>query len=230
VAKQILTKSGVALPLSGVALLCAVAGGAQAAEVTANVGYMSEYIFRGIPQSDSAAMGGLDLKSNGLYLGTWAADVGEGLEVDLYGGYNGSVGDFTYGVGATGYFYTDDFDDTYKEVNLSVGWKIFSIAAAFGQYDNFEGRIDGGEGSAPNESENYTYIAPRVDYKGFYALAGFFSNDFDGEYYEAGYGSQFEPIGLDWKVSAIHSTEDLLGDDDDNSLVFTISKTFTLTK
>lgn len=75
-AKHTLTKSGVAL-------LCAVAGGAQAAEVTANIGYMSEYIFRGISQSDSAAMGGIDLKANGFYLGNWNADVGEGLEVDI---------------------------------------------------------------------------------------------------------------------------------------------------
>jgi uncharacterized protein (TIGR02001 family) len=210
-------------PLLGLAL-ATLAQPALALEATANIGFMSDYVYRGIPQAESAAMGGLDLKHKGFYVGTWTADVDEGLEVDLYGGYNGTLGDFSYGIGATGYYYTGDFDDTYEELNLSAGYRIFSIAAAFGQYENFDG-----------PTEDYSFFAPRLDYKGFYALAGFFGNDFDGEYYEAGYGSQFEPIGLDYKISVIHSTEDLLGDtdgdgdpDDDDKLVFSISKTFKL--
>ena len=216
-AKHTLTKSGIAL-------LCVAAGGAQAVEVTANAGYMSEYIFRGISQSDSSAMAGLDVKANGFYLGTWGADVGQGLEVDLYAGYNGSLGDFTFGVGGTGYLYTDDFDDEYLEVNLSLGYKIFSISAALGEYDNFDG-----------PTLDYTFIAPRVDYKGFYGVVGLFSQDFDTTYYEAGYGSQFEPIGLDYKVSVIYSDDTLIKDFEDSdsgetSLVFSISKTFGLLK
>jgi uncharacterized protein (TIGR02001 family) len=221
--------------LLSLALCAAAAHDASALEVTANGGFMTEYIFRGVPQDDSSAMGGLDVKHEGFYAGTWAADVGQGLEVDLYAGYNGTIGDFTWGLGATGYYYTDDFDDTYQEANASVGWKIFSVSAAWGRYDNNEGTIDGGEGAVPNEELDYTFVAPRVDYKGFYGLVGIFGEDFDGEYYEAGYGSQFEPIGLDYKVSVIHSTDDLLGDtdgdgdeDDDTSLVLSVSKTFKL--
>jgi hypothetical protein len=68
-----------------------------------------------------------------------------------------------------------------------------------------------------------------VDYKGFYGLAGFFGRDFEGEYYEAGYGSQFEPIGLDYRLSVIYSTDELSGEDSgDTSLVLSISKTFEL--
>jgi uncharacterized protein (TIGR02001 family) len=217
-------KAKPALCLGLAVALAAAAQQAAAVEATANIGFMSDYIFRGIEQSESAAMGGFDVKHEGFYAGTWAADVSQGLEVDLYAGYNGSIGDFTYGIGATGYYYTDDFDDTYEELNLSVGYKIFSVAAAFGSYDNFD-----------EPSQDYTYVAPRVDYKGFYGLVGIFGNDFDGEYYEAGYGSQFEPIGLDYKLYVVHSTDDLLGDtdgdgedDDDTSVVFQISKTFKL--
>ncbi|MEQ1801111.1 MAG: TorF family putative porin [Gammaproteobacteria bacterium] len=223
-AKHTLTKSGVAL-------LCAVAGGAQAAEVTANIGYMSEYIFRGISQSDSSAMGGIDLKANGFYLGNWNADVGQGLEVDLYGGYNGSIGDVNFGIGGTYYTYTDSFDDDYQELNLSLGYKIFSISAAIGEYDNFDGPDgDGGQGSL-----DYTYIAPRVDYKGFYGLVGMFSQDFDTTYYELGYGSQFEPIGLDYKVSLIYTDDTAIkdfeeSDSGETSFVFSISKSFGLLK
>ncbi len=233
-AKYALTKSrSISRPLSrgvaitGWALLCAAALPANAAEVSANVGYNSEYIFRGIPQSDSSVFAGLDASTGGFYVGTWAADVEQGLEVDLYGGYGGSIGEFSYGIGATAYLYTDDFDDTYKEINLSLGYGIFSISAAIGEYDNFKGTpSDGGEGF--NEKQDYTFFAPRIDYNGFYGLVGIFGDDFDGEYYEVGYGSTLEAIGVDWTVSYIHSTEDLLGDDDDNSLIVSVKKSFTL--
>lgn len=169
-------------------------------------------------------MGGVDVTHEGFYAGTWAADVSQGLEIDLYGGYNGALGDLTYSIGATGYYYTDDFDDTYQELNLGAGYGIFSIDAAFGRYENFDG-----------PTEDYSYIAPGLAYAGFYGLVGVFGNDFDGEYYEAGYGSRIESVGLDYKLAVIHGTGDLLGDndgdgeeDEDTSVVFSISKSFQL--
>lgn len=208
---------------------------AGAVDVTANVGYLSEYIFRGVPQDDSSVNGGLDVATGGFKAGTWVADVGKGLEVDLYGSYSGSVGKFSYNAGATGYFYTDDFDDTYKEINLGAGYDIFSVSGAIGEYDNFAGTTDGTPGATPNRKLRYTFIAPRVDYHGFYGLVGIFGNDFDGEYYELGYTDTLKAIGVDWTVSYIHSTGSLLGDtdgdgrpDDDNSLVLGVKKTFTL--
>lgn len=197
---------------------------AHAVELAANIGFMSDYVFRGIEQAQTAAMAGVDVTHAGLYAGTWAADVDQGLEIDLYGGYNGALGDLTYGIGATGYYYTDDFDDTYQELNLAAGYGIFSVAAAFGRYDNFDG-----------PTEAYSYVAPRLGYAGFYGVVGVFGNDFDGEYYEAGYGSRFEPIGLDYKLAVIHGTGDLLGDtdadgddDDETTVMLSISKTFQL--
>lgn len=120
-----------------------LAANAAATDISANAGYLSEYIFRGIPQHDSTANAGLDIAGGGFRAGTWLADVGQGLEVDLYGGYDGTVGDFRYGIGATGYFYTDNFDDTCKEINLSAGYDIFSVSGAIGRYDNFAGTTDG---------------------------------------------------------------------------------------
>ena len=48
--------------------------------------------------------------------------MGEGLEYDLYAGYGMDIGEVSVGVGFTGYYYTDDFDETYEEVNLSIGY------------------------------------------------------------------------------------------------------------
>lgn len=106
---------------------------AHAVDFSANIGYNSQYIYRGIPQSKSSANGGLDLNANGFCLGAWAADVDDGIEIDHWGGYAFEVDDWSFGVGGTIYTYTSEFDDTYKEVNLSVGWKFLTFDAAIGK-------------------------------------------------------------------------------------------------
>lgn len=193
---------------------------AQAVDVSANIGYNSEYIFRGIPQKNSSAFGGLDLKAGGFYLGTWAADVGDGLEIDYYGGYGFDVGDFSFGVGGTYYSYTGDFDDTYKEVNLSAGWKWFTFDAAIGNYENFDG-----------PTLDYQYYSLTAEYNGFYGRIATFEDDFDGSYYEAGYGNTLtvqDTDLFDYAFAVIYSDSTLLGGESDTNLVLTLSKSFSL--
>ena len=60
-------------------LLLVIATQAQA-DVSANLGFASEYYYRGIFQESTSANGGLDYESGGFYAGTWAADVGDGLD------------------------------------------------------------------------------------------------------------------------------------------------------
>ncbi|MFU8895144.1 MAG: TorF family putative porin [Gammaproteobacteria bacterium] len=201
-------------------LLVALALGASqpavAGDFSANVGMMSDYIFRGIKQNSSAAYAGLDYEKSGFYVGTWAAEVGEGLEYDLYVGYSGEVGDFTYGIGYTGYFYTDDFDDTYNELNLTAGYGLFSVEYSIGRYDNFDG-----------PTLDYGFLAGTLEYEGFYLTYGTFLDDFDGDYVEVGYGT--EVSGFDLGIAAVHSDSDLSGTgSSETALMFTIGKTFDL--
>ena len=184
-------------------------------EWSTNFGWVSEYIFRGIPQDDSSAYVGLDYENDGFYAGTWAADVGQGSEVDFYFGYGGEFAeDWSYGVGATGYFYTDDFDDTYKEVNLSLGHSGVSVDAAIGEYDNFGG-----------QTLDYSFVSLTGEYEDFYTVIGSFGQDFDGDYYEAGYGVEIG--GFDVSVSVVHSTSSLLGASD-TSVLFGIGRSISL--
>lgn len=207
------------LALTTVALgLSGLSAPAFAVDLSANIGYNSEYIFRGIPQKSSSAMGGLDLESGGFYLGTWAADVGDGLEIDYYGGYGFEVGAFNFGVGGTYYSYTGDFDDTYKEVNLSAGWSFLTFDAAIGNYENFAG-----------PTLDYEYYSLTAEYNGFFGRVATFENDFDGTYYEAGYGNTLtiEDTDLfDYAITVIYSDSTLLGGESDANLVFTLAKTF----
>ncbi|NIQ96445.1 MAG: hypothetical protein GWN87_21300, partial [Desulfuromonadales bacterium] len=156
--------------------------------------------------------------AGGFYLGTWAADVGDGVEIDYYGGYGFSVGAFDFGIGGTIYTYTGDFDDTYKEVNLSAGWSFLTFDAAIGEYDNFGG-----------ETLDYQFYSLTAEYNNFYGKVGMFEDDFDGNYYEAGYGSTLtvnDTELFDYAFAVIHSDSTLLGGSSDTNLVLTLSKTF----
>jgi uncharacterized protein (TIGR02001 family) len=189
-----------------------------AVDLSANFGYNSEYIYRGIPQKTSSAFGGLDLEAGGFWLGTWAADVGDGVEIDYYGGYGFGVGDFSFGIGGTIYTYTGDFDDTYQEVNLSAGWRFLTFDAAIGTYDNFDG-----------PTQDYQFYSVTAEYKGFYGKLGWFEDDFDGSYVEGGYGDMLavqETYIFDYAFAVIYSDSTLLGGSSDTNFVFTLTRAF----
>jgi uncharacterized protein (TIGR02001 family) len=93
--------------------------------ITANVGLVSDYILRGISQSQHkpALQGGVDYAhASGLYLGLWGSTVewvdrsdyvyqeGNHVELDLYGGFRGALGDFSYDLGLVRYYYPGHFD------------------------------------------------------------------------------------------------------------------------
>ena len=172
------------------------------AQMSANVGWVSDYVYRGYYQEDSSAFAGFDYADDsGFYIGTWGADVGDGMETDLYFGYGGGSGDFGWSIGYTGYFYTDDFDDTYQEVNLGFSYGIFALDYASGEWDGF---------GAP---EDYAFtsitISPSV---GPYYTFGSFGDDFDGDYFELGYGLTVG--GIDVSVALIQSDDLPVGSGD----------------
>ena len=97
--------------------------------LTGNVGVYSQYIFRGLTQTNKnpALQGGFDYAhASGLYAGTWMSNIswltdtptatgykGGSLEMDFYGGYKGSLGgDVGYDVGVLQYYYPGNFSST----------------------------------------------------------------------------------------------------------------------
>lgn len=88
--------------------------------VTYNVGLYSQYIFRGLTQTnqDPALQGGVDYgHSNGFYLGSWASNISSlsdsdaykssSLELDIYAGFAKTLGDtgISYNLGVLQYIY-----------------------------------------------------------------------------------------------------------------------------
>ena len=93
---------------------------APAYTVSYNVGLYSQYIFRGLTQTDKkpALQGGVDFAhSSGFYLGAWGSNISwleddglyknSSLELDVYGGYANTIGDtgVGYNVGLLQYIY-----------------------------------------------------------------------------------------------------------------------------
>jgi len=184
------------------------------ADWSANLGFMSEYYFRGIYQESTSANAGIDFAKNGFFVGTWAADVGDGLEVDGYLGYGFSAGAVDLSIGYTHYHYTGDFDDTYREINFGAAASIFSFDVAVGKYDNFDG-----------PTLDYTFYSVTAAKNGFHGKVGGFARDFSGEYVEAGYTTTVAEVDLG--VTLIYSNEELVGESDE-AIIFTVGKSFDL--
>jgi uncharacterized protein (TIGR02001 family) len=127
-------------------LLCAPA---RADWLSGNAGIASDYLFRGLDQTNGPALqGGLDYAaSGGLYAGGWASNnrsAGSGGELDLYGGWSRPLTLFgelaaTLDAGADGYLYSgerkpslgggsQDFAEVYA--GLSAGPAAFKACAA----------------------------------------------------------------------------------------------------
>jgi uncharacterized protein (TIGR02001 family) len=158
--------------------------------LTGNLGFVSDYRFRGISQTAKrpAVQGGFDFAhESGFYLGTWASNVSgniynnANLEWDLYGGYNYKLNDdigltagllyYYYPGGKTSSSSPNDKYDTI-EANFGGNWKWISgklwITAGdfFGVSDpganpcKFGGSCDNDNG----DSKRSTYLEINASY------------------------------------------------------------------
>src|SRR5688572_6828990 len=119
--------------------------------LTGNVGLYSQYIFRGLTQTnrEPALQGGIDYShSSGFYAGTWGSNVswlrdnfsylsGGSLELDFYGGYKWSFApDFTLDLGTLYYWYPGDpapfaLKADAWEVYAGLSWKWLSAKYSY---------------------------------------------------------------------------------------------------
>ncbi len=146
--------------LSASSLLAATPALAQGPwALDANIGAVSNYIWRGVSQSgDSAAVqGGLDAShESGFYAGTWASNVdfgpgGANYELDLYLGYDFTLPDenASLGLNTIYYAYPDDGGNIdFWEIGISGGYGVFSAGIQYtvwGDKDNEDTLFDQGD-------------------------------------------------------------------------------------
>jgi len=160
---------------------------------SANVGLYSQYIFRGLTQTDTkpALQGGFDYgHDSGLYAGVWASNISwltdagaytnSSIEIDVYGGYASEFGDtgIGYDVGILQYLYpgdrasgTNNAETTELYGALSYGWASMKYSYAISDTFGF------------TDSEGSWYLEAGVDVPlpyGLTASAHIGRQEFDG--------------------------------------------------
>lgn len=139
--------------------------GVASAEMSYGLAISNMYFWRGLDISGGqpAVSGNIDYDfGNGFSVGTWASSESSSvsgtstkgnLEVDLYGSYAGTVGDFGYSVGYATYQYPENSaslsDSDVNEYILSASYKDLSLTA----YINADNKSEG---------DNYKYYS--LDY------------------------------------------------------------------
>lgn len=225
--------------LSGVAVAAGVVASGQAvAGTSGNVGAVSEYMFRGLAQTGGASVqGGIDYETDfGLYVGTWASNIGfgGGTEQDFYVGFGGEAGIVAYDVGVTYYWYPEE-DETGDELSTvelyaSLGLGPVTLAAAYGDEVNFFI----GDGAAKEALYlNLSGSIPVSDTLSVDLAVGNYSGDEierflangDNSYtdFSLGVAKSLEG-GYDFSVSYVFTDID----DDDPKLVVGVGKSFDL--
>lgn len=129
---------------SSLSLLLLAAGHARAA-TTGSVALTSDYLFRGVSQTNEepAIQGGIEYAAdNGFYVGAWGssiswlsdlssddAPISSDVELDGYLGYRGKFGDskLGYDVGALYYWYPGDYPSGFNSAD--TGEIYFGISA-----------------------------------------------------------------------------------------------------
>jgi uncharacterized protein (TIGR02001 family) len=134
----------------------------QAAEtsphtLSGNIALTSDYVFRGVSQTQNgpAIQGGFDYShKSGFYVGTWASNVAwvsdggykddNSMEIDLYGGYKGSLGDVGYDLGVITYYYPGDEiskanDPDTTELYVGASWMFLSAKYSYVVSEHFVG-------------------------------------------------------------------------------------------
>lgn len=152
---------------------------------TSNVGFVSNYVFRGIAQNSTnpAVQGGFDYThSSGLYAGVWGSNVSwiadsgavatgsVTMEFDTYFGYKGSLTpDVGYDVGAVRYNYLGDYTATpglakadTAEIYAAISYLFLTAKYSYSVMDGFL-TVPGAKGTNYIEL-NANYTIPDTTY------------------------------------------------------------------
>ena len=199
--------------------------------LTGNVGVYSQYIFRGLTQTngDPALQGGFDYShSSGFYAGTWMSNISwlsdsptatgyasGSLEMDFYGGYKGTIsGDLGFDVGLLQYYYPGtkntaavpfpagiDKADT-LELYGALTWKWLSAKYSYSLNDETFGVKDSSGSYYFDLTANYP-VTDKLNLIGHYGIQKFTGNG--GLTCTGGTGNDACASYKDWKVGATYT-------------------------
>lgn len=195
---------------------------------TANVGFASDYIHRGVSQTDHepALQGGLDWTHPlGLYLGAWGSNVklaGEpaSLELDVYGGYTYRITrELSASLGVLRYQYFPRGETNAWDFPAKLQYGPFRMEAAFAP------RFAGGDGHAWYLAAGWSDALFLDVTLGLAAGRSFFSPAVGlDDYTDFRVSASRELFGIDWEVAITFVDHPQHEGADDMRLVFSASK------
>ena len=107
-------------------------------ELFGNINLASNYIFRGVTQTDdqAAIQGGIDYQHRGgVYAGTWVSNVdfpqGQGYEQNWYVGYSFKTDPVNWDVGYKLYTYPSLDDLGFGELYANIKWEVLTAGLAY---------------------------------------------------------------------------------------------------
>lgn len=227
-----------ATTLSASAMAPALAGDKSTlpGEFSANVALTTNYLYRGVTQTSdgTAIQGGFDYGYDAFYAGVWASsldfddDSSSGIEVDYYAGYAPRLGRLNFDFGVLYYTYPDsrddgaeqDFVELYAGLETSPTEKVtFGVKVSYSP----EFYAETGEAFYPELNVGVA-LTDRLGLGGHIGIQTF-QDDLQDDYtdWNIGFSYSFEWADLDLRY---YDTTDRIGGDDDDAVVFSISRSF----
>lgn len=218
-----------------------MAGNAAASEVSGSVTVVSDYLFRGITQTNEepALQGGVTwTHDSGFYAGAWGSsiswlsdsdpDISSQVELDGFVGYGGTFGesDFGYDVGVNYYWYPGDYpagfnDADTAELYFGLTWKFLSAKYWYAVTDLF--------GVPDSDGSSNLDLSATFEFED-----GWSTTAAVGKQWVAGTGGAgtyaFWKVGFDkafdngFGVGLSYNDNDLIGPDE--TIVLSLSKSF----
>lgn len=227
--------------LAAAALLTAAGSATALEDISANATLATDYVFRGVSQTDNKAaiQGGLDwgydFEPVRFYIGAWGSNIDSDffaddpvMELDVYTGLSGDLGDFSYDVGWLRYFYPTASINNTTEWHIGGGWKWFGATVYYSDdwfaTDESAGRLEG----------TFDYELPyEIGFSAGVANNYGDGNDeiWDDSYVDWSIGVSKTWLGADWALTYTDTDIDqtdcenvsVSGDDDICDAVFTLS-------
>jgi len=222
------------LKTTAIAGLLAASGAASALEISGNVALTTDYIWRGMSQTDGspAIQGGFDADlGNGVYAGVWGSNVdfdgGESMELDIYAGWATEISGVGVDLGVIHYAYptsNSDTDFTEVYVGLSMG------PATLTQYFGVDAKSDD---IGDKDYGNYTDLGLDLgEYAGIALAAhvGYYDLNNNDDYWDWKLAASTTYMGVDVEVAYtdVDTNSNNMGsarsEGDDEAFVLTVSK------
>ena len=212
-------------------------------ETSANVALTSNYVWRGMTQTDDrpAIQGGFDLGYKGVYAGVWGSNIDFGddydtsVEIDLYVGYANEISGLTYDINYCQYTYPGETDElNFGEASLTLGYDLEVVALSAKYYvgvDTNDVTNDSVDGWKPENGWEVGASVPLPWTMSLDATYGDYGSGENsvGEYYSVGATKTFEKFDVTVAYTGMDFDDKTAGHDGDGSegnLVVTLGASF----